>query len=160
MNAMIEGVLSYSIINGTREKIEWVDLNQLFEDVESDLEMLIEQKSAMIKVATLPRIEGSRVLLYQLFYNLINNSLKFSRPHEATVISVVSSLQSVGDEEMVNIMIRDNGIGFDPEFAEAIFNAAYRPTASAKKDRLLRSPCLYINIKVICNIWKWMDEWI
>jgi light-regulated signal transduction histidine kinase (bacteriophytochrome) len=49
-------------------------------NIEADLEVVIQEKNAVIAYTHLPAIEGSAVLLNQLFYNLIFNSLKFSNP--------------------------------------------------------------------------------
>lgn len=126
MNAMIEGILSYSIVNGTHEKIETVDLNQVLDEIKADLEVLIEQKEASLIVSPIPPIEGSKMLLYQLFYNLVNNALKFAQGGKKTTISVVGSRHTVDNAEEVRIMVRDNGIGFDAEFADTIFDAFTR----------------------------------
>src|SRR5690606_31292187 len=78
MFAMIDGVLSYSTLNANEQKLEEINLNQIFKNIESDLEIVIQQKKATINVSHLPVIQGAQVLIHQLFYNLINNSLKFS----------------------------------------------------------------------------------
>ena len=79
---MSEGVLAYSSINATEKQIGLVDLNNIVEDIRNDLEVIIQQKGAEIRSEPLPKIEGADVLIYQLFYNLINNSLKFAKPNE------------------------------------------------------------------------------
>ncbi|MGI8634322.1 MAG: hypothetical protein ACR2KZ_02860 [Segetibacter sp.] len=63
----------------SKERENNLDLNPIIGSVENDLEVLIEQKRASIKYENIPTIEGIDFLLYQLFYNLINNSLKFSK---------------------------------------------------------------------------------
>ncbi len=63
----------------SKERENNLDLNPIIGSVENDLEVLIEKKRASIKYENIPMIEGTYFLLYQLFYNLINNSLKFSK---------------------------------------------------------------------------------
>jgi signal transduction histidine kinase len=110
---------------------ESVDLNLLFENIVNDLELLFNLKSATLRVLdTLPHLRGSPVLLYQLFYNLVNNSLKFSKEEAPLVISV-SCNDALGEEikahdldeqrEYVKIVLADNGIGFRNEEAQKIF---------------------------------------
>jgi signal transduction histidine kinase len=75
-------------------------------------------------------VEGAQVLLYQLFYNLINNSLKFSvRPPE---ITISSSIIKSGEKDCAEIIVRDNGIGFDPRFSDKLFNAFLRLNSKDK----------------------------
>ena len=62
------------------------------------------------------------MLIYQLFYNLVNNSLKFSKPAEAPVIAIRSSFINDNGREMACITVTDNGIGFQNESSEKIFN--------------------------------------
>lgn len=126
MNSMIEGVLNYSMINADEQNIQLVDLNMVLENIESDLELVIREKSAVINRTALPEIDGAFVLLYQLFYNLINNSLKFTSPGRAPIISITSlSFENEGTTH-VEIRIEDNGIGFEPHEAEKIFDTFSR----------------------------------
>ncbi len=125
MFSMINGVLNYSSLSASEQPIERVNLNQVIKNVESDLEVLIQQKAAIIKAGPLPIIEGASVLIYQLFYNLINNSLKFSRPDVKPVISITGKDSDLSKNYTV-IELRDNGIGFEQEYAERIFETFSR----------------------------------
>jgi signal transduction histidine kinase len=136
MVMMIEGVLEYSTLNGSEQTIEPIDLNQIIDFVTTDLELPIAEKNASIVHGALPQLEGAPVLIYQLFYNLINNSLKFARSDTPPVITVVADLlhgQTVEqDGEVVELVIRDNGIGFDQEHTDRIFNTFARLHARDK----------------------------
>lgn len=121
MITMIDGVLKYSTLSATEEAEEVVDLNELFHNIESDLEVLLQQKSAVLEVAPLPSLKGAPVLLYQLFYNLINNSLKFSRAGVPPHIQVSATPVQKEGKSFIQIRVMDNGIGFDTEYAEQIF---------------------------------------
>jgi len=122
MIAMIEGVLDYSKVAVTKELSEPVDLNEILRAVETDLEILIQQKGASVRCDHLPTIEGINILLYQLFYNLVNNSLKFAREGVPPVIGLSASPADMGRPSMARIVLTDNGIGFDPQFSESIFH--------------------------------------
>jgi PAS domain S-box-containing protein len=126
MFAMIDGVLSYSTINAGQQPIEKVDLNKILDDIETDLEIVIQKKNAVIKRSPLPVIEGASVLLYQLFYNLINNALKFSKEGRAPLIAYYHSIINKDGIEYMEITIADNGIGLEQQYAEQIFNAFSR----------------------------------
>ena len=122
MFAMIEGVLSYSTLNAGEQPIEKVDLNQILSDIKDDLEVVIQSKQATFKGAPFPVIEGASVLIYQLFYNLINNALKFSKPDRAPLIAYYHSFINSDGIDYVEITIADNGIGLEQQYAQQIFN--------------------------------------
>jgi PAS domain S-box-containing protein len=127
MHSMIEGVLSYSSFNATEQSWEEINLNEVMRSVQIDLEVVIAQKQATIQYSTLPTINGSQVLIYQLLYNLINNSLKFSKAGVPPVIAVESSIVNINQpDEYVKITLSDNGIGFNQSDAEKIFQTFSR----------------------------------
>ncbi len=141
MYAMIDGVLLYSSVNAMEQTKEQVDLNEVLQNIETDLEMPIAQKNAIIEHGNLPVIEGSSILLYQLFYNLINNSLKFTKAGVAPVIKIKS--ESTNGKDLDNptlndnqvyekITLHDNGIGFNPSESERIFQTFLRLNSKDK----------------------------
>ena len=84
------------------------------------------KKQATILYGKLPVIHGSSVLIYQLFSNLLSNSLKFSRPGHNPVVQIRSNGNGKEDQQMAEIIIEDNGIGFNQEQAEKIFKTFSR----------------------------------
>jgi signal transduction histidine kinase len=130
MSSMITGVLKYSSMNAVEEDITLVDLDEIIKSIESDLEVVIHQKKAVINKDNLPKLEGAYVLLYQLFYNLLNNSLKFSEGRP--VIDISSSYVSRNGQQYAKIVVADNGIGFDQGYAERIFDAFTRLNSKDK----------------------------
>lgn len=136
MVMMIDGVLAYSTLNGSEQEIEPIDLNMIVSYVEGDLELPISEKKATIAYNSLPRLDGAPVLIYQLFYNLINNSLKFAKSDTPPEIEVVANIlhgrNGESDGEYVELVISDNGIGFDQQHADRIFNTFARLHARDK----------------------------
>jgi signal transduction histidine kinase len=126
LKLMIEGVLAYSSVNSTQQPVEKVDLNAIIAQVQNDLEILIHEKNAEIVSGQLPVIEGAGVLLYQLFYNLFNNSLKFTRKGVRPQITVKAEEAGSDGRPAVRISVADNGIGFSNEYAERIFETFLR----------------------------------
>lgn len=135
MYAMIDGVLLYSSFNGNDNKnLKAVDLNNIIEDIKSDLELIIRQKGAVIEKENLPVIIGSEVSIHQLFYNLVNNALKFSRTDPKPVITITTNIPApIGPDQSANtklpfaeITVHDNGIGFDQTYASTIFKTFTR----------------------------------
>jgi len=142
MSQMIEGVLAYSTLAASEQAPEWIDLSAIMQEVENDLELVIIQKEAQLQYGRLPQFRGMRLLLYQLFYNLINNALKFSKEGVPPVITI--SAKHVQNEEAksggvmgsrsgaVQIDVQDNGIGFNPAYAEKMFGVFSRLNAKEK----------------------------
>lgn len=124
MYTMIEGVLRYSSLNESElRRFEPVDLGEVLAQIRSDLEVLIEQKGARIEAGPLPVVEGLPTLLYQLFYNIVNNALKFADSERPPLIRISTEEGRAGE---ATIRVEDNGIGFDPEQAERIFKTFTR----------------------------------
>ncbi|MGE5520042.1 MAG: CHASE domain-containing protein, partial [Candidatus Dadabacteria bacterium] len=126
LNQLIDSILAYSTVKYEAQQAESVDLNVIIENVRDDLELIILEKDALIIVHSLPVVEGSSVLLHQLFYNLLNNSLKFSRAGVQPVITIDSQLLQTSANEMVEINVTDNGIGFTDDQANKIFESFVR----------------------------------
>jgi signal transduction histidine kinase len=123
MFTMIDGVLAYSTTNAVSQKAESVDLNQIIRNIETDLEVALQNTGGTIHHHNLPILEGATVLLYQLFYNLINNSIKFARTGIPPDITIVSETDAEG---LAHITLSDNGIGFRPDHAGLIFETFTR----------------------------------
>jgi signal transduction histidine kinase len=98
-----------------------VDLNQKIQRVLEDLELDIHEKKATVQVGSLPVINGYRRQLQQVFQNLIGNALKYSKKNELPVIRIQSKEVEEKGQSYHLISIEDNGIGFEQEFAEKIF---------------------------------------
>lgn len=126
MNNMIEGVLTYSKADGAEDIVERVDLNQVIKSIENDLEVLINQRGAVIQASPLPVIDGANVLMYQLFYNLINNSIKFSKPETPPVVLISATDLMINGIDFTQVRLEDNGIGFEQEYAQKIFDTFTR----------------------------------
>lgn len=123
---LIDGTLAYSSINATKEKVELIDMNAVIQNIKNDLEVLILEKQATVSADDLPVIEGAHLLIHQLFYNLINNALKVSRPFVPPVISIAASSTIVDGNKSYKLIVSDNGVGFAQAYADKIFDAYTR----------------------------------
>ncbi|HEX8313465.1 MAG TPA: PAS domain S-box protein, partial [Flavisolibacter sp.] len=104
MVALIEDLLTFSYISkGTGETSE-IDLNEQVKEVLEDLELDIVEKGAKFKVELLPKVRGNRRQFQQLFQNLINNSIKYTKPDVIPVIGI-SSYEVRGYEAKENLPI-------------------------------------------------------
>jgi PAS domain S-box-containing protein len=118
MQAMIDELLKLSRVATQTRPFVPVDLNQTMEHVISDLEIQIETNQAEVVVDDLPTVEADPLQMGQLFLNLVGNALKFHRPEESPRVRVYSG-RMTGKE--VEIMVEDNGTGFDDQYVERIF---------------------------------------
>lgn len=133
MQTLINDLLSFSRVTTKARPFQPIDLNVTVAEVLSDLEILIEKKSAIINVPTLPTIEGDDTQIRQLFQNLIHNALKFSKEDVKPQLDITTReynkmkhLSSTPGDEMVEISITDNGIGFDTKYLDRIFHIFQR----------------------------------
>lgn len=126
MLAMIDGVLTYSTLTNLKAKFVEIDLNLIITEIQKDLELLIIDKKAVLNIAQLPNIHGVKALMYQLFYNIILNSLKFSKISETCRITITFELEENSSINYVKIRIFDNGIGFSMEEQETMFEPFVR----------------------------------
>jgi PAS domain S-box-containing protein len=134
MQNLIRDVLSFSRISRTEEAFALTDLNKVMENIKSDFELIIREKHAVINYPVLPQIRGIPLQLFQLFSNLISNSLKYTR--NPPVINITfekpsdSEIQNYPklnpDFSYIKFVFSDNGIGFEQEYSERIFNVFQR----------------------------------
>lgn len=130
MRVLIDDLLQYSRANRTEKVFEKVSLNDLLENAKLDLAQSIEEKSAVIQSEKLPVITVIPFQIQQLFINLIGNSLKYSKENVAPKIKISCKSVIANEEELIpkktkdkfcKITFKDNGIGFEQEYAEKIF---------------------------------------
>ncbi len=122
MRKMIDDLLALSRITTRARPFEWIDLNQVLDEVVYDLEMQIRRTSGRVAYGELPRLQADAFQMRQLFQNLVGNGLKFHRPEQPPVVQVSSTVLA----RQVQITVSDNGIGFDEPDAERIFQPFQR----------------------------------
>jgi len=117
MRQIILDLLEFSRVGRKDGDVELVDLNELLEEVKSLQKNLIEEKSAQIIIHPLPSIRLHKPRILQVFQNLINNALKYSKEMVAPKIEI-SVIE--GDFQWT-FVIKDNGIGIEAEYFDKIF---------------------------------------
>jgi signal transduction histidine kinase len=122
MQRLIEDLLKFSRVATHGRPFQPVDLHELVDGVLEDLELEVERAGAVVRVGELPTIDGDEPQLRQLMQNLISNALKFRR--EGVVPEV--DIDATALEGAVEITVRDNGIGFEPQYAGRIFRVFER----------------------------------
>lgn len=117
MDQLVSDLLAYSRVSHDEQPFEGVDLNDVLNDVKTDLAKTIDQAQGLIVADPLPKIMGIKLQLYQLFQNIIANALKFRRADLAPRIDLSVS----HDDNTWHLQFADNGIGIDAKYAEQIF---------------------------------------
>jgi signal transduction histidine kinase len=137
MQHLVEDLLEFSHVSERPQEMDPLDLNEKIKQILIDLELPIEEKNAVVHVSALPSILGHRRQIQQLFHNLISNALKYSKPDIAPEIFIESRIVKGTDvdihlspdllpQRFHLIEVKDNGIGFEQEYAEKIFEIFQR----------------------------------
>ncbi len=130
MSALIKDLLKVSVLVKDYDKtLTSVNLNEILKNVIDDFEVVIEHKKANVNYSLLPTIQAQRVQMNQLFYNLIDNALKFSKENPVITISsrevthedFLTCPELMKDTHYVAISVKDNGIGFDQKYSTKMF---------------------------------------
>ncbi|MEP7266368.1 MAG: PAS domain-containing protein [Saprospiraceae bacterium] len=134
MQNLIESLLSFSRTNTTEIVFEKTDLNQILNEVKATLQDTIKEKNAVIESEILPTLNTVPVQMQQLFINLIGNALKYSKHNvtplikitveKVTINEIAGRIKQNGD--FWKISFNDNGIGFEQEYENKIFELFQR----------------------------------
>jgi signal transduction histidine kinase/streptogramin lyase len=125
---LIQGLLAFSRVTQRTEPFVSVDLGEIVRDVVEDLEIRLQQSNGEIHWDDLPTIEADATQMRQLLQNLLHNAIKFRRPQEPPRIDVYAHplTGTTANETIYELTVKDNGIGFDPKYADRIFTIFQR----------------------------------
>lgn len=135
MKTLITDLLAFSRISSRANPYTIVDLEDTAKGVLSDLEVLIASCNAEVICENLPQVEADPMQMRQLLQNLIGNALKFRKPDSTpkVVIRACAAHRQTNMEEAVHdggdayeIVVEDNGIGFDEAYSDKIFKVFQR----------------------------------
>ncbi len=132
MQKLINDLLTFSRVTSKGQPFVPVNLPVIADEVMSDLETRIERTQGRIEIGDLPTIDADPLQMRQLFQNLIGNALKFHRKDVPPVVHISSTIinrrdeTTATDEPYCQIMVADNGIGFDEKYLDRIFSVFQR----------------------------------
>jgi signal transduction histidine kinase len=138
MHELVEDLMNFTQLVGQKEESQRVSLKEVVEEVQHELKDIFTAKDVKLSIdLRLPDITGYRSQLNLLFHSLLDNAVKFSKENVPPAIFILT--QQATAEEMkekfkirydsqhyIKIIVRDNGIGFDNEFAGRMFNLFQR----------------------------------
>jgi len=142
MKILIQDLLDYSRTGASEQKLEKADLTKIVNEVKNELEELIHEKKAVIETTNLGEANINPSQFRQVISNLTTNALKFSRPGVPPRITIKSTIAE-GDKlqnenadlsggslspnkNYCHLSFTDNGIGFDPQYKDKIFEVFQR----------------------------------
>jgi light-regulated signal transduction histidine kinase (bacteriophytochrome) len=135
MKSLIENLLSYSRVEASKPVFEPTDMNSILQEVKNDLSEAIQNTGAVIDHGNLPQLSVVSFQLQQLLTNIISNAIKFRKENTAPEIIIESALIKGKDipefsgppeTQFYHLCISDNGIGFEQQYAEKIFDIFQR----------------------------------
>ena len=165
MQVLIQDILSFSRVSQNSSKQEPLDLNSLVNEVVDDLENQIVRENAEVIIENLPTINGDRAQIKRLFQNLISNAIKFHQPGRPPRVTVTATKLSSAKMHLnfqnanpktsyCRFEVADNGIGFDAQYTEKIFNIFQR--LHGRTDYEGTGIGLAICKKIVTNHWGYI----
>jgi K+-sensing histidine kinase KdpD len=123
MGKLIDDLLSFSRIGRAETKKSLVNLEQLVKDVVSEIEQETRGREIAWKIDALPVCYGDRSMLMLVLANLVSNAVKFTRMRTRAEIEIGCA---DGDNDDLEVFVRDNGAGFDMQYANKLFGVFQR----------------------------------
>ena len=123
MQQLIDSLLEFSRLNRSDFNETIVDLEPVIQEAIANLEAETSGRNIEWTKAKLPCVQGDPFLLKQVFVNLLSNAVKYTRPRNPARIEVICASETA-DEVVVSV--RDNGVGFDPNYAHKLFGVFQR----------------------------------
>jgi len=137
MQTLIEDLLSFSRAGRMEMDYQLLDVRVLLKEVLDDIETLVKREEAVVRIGKIPSLYGDKGQFKRLFQNLITNAIKFHKPGAKAIVDIQGRMMkeselseelniTLPNAEYVRISVKDNGIGFNPVYAEKIFNIFQR----------------------------------
>lgn len=135
MRKMIESLSVFSYTSELMPGFTKCNLNEILQNVLKDIYLVTDENNVTITNSALPDLEGNAAQLKSLFGNIIHNAIKFQKKDTALQIKITAVSITEEDKKALNlhknkiyhkIVITDNGIGFDDQYAEKIFQPFVR----------------------------------
>ena len=117
LGALMQDLLSYSEMGNAPQQRVKISLTEPLQIALANLQHHIKEGGAMVSIGELPKVSADRTQMVMVFQNLIGNALKYRREEPPHIQIAASRLEG----SHWRLSVRDNGQGFNPEHASAIF---------------------------------------
>jgi len=122
MRDLIHALHHFFVVTKRGRAAEPIDLNEVVNELRGNFQARMDAIGGRIDQEPLPVVEGDRIQIRELFFQLIDNGLKFPQPGSKPMVRIfVESAPPSGGELYHRIAVEDNGIGFDERYADRIF---------------------------------------
>jgi hypothetical protein len=128
MGQLIDDLLAFSRVGRIDLNRSSVNLRRLVEQVREELEPAMQGRDIRWTIGALPSVDGDAAMLRQVYANLLDNALKFTRKRGRAEIEIGARRE--GDEHI--LFVRDNGVGFDSRHADKLFGVFQRLHSGAE----------------------------
>ena len=122
MNQMLKSLMDVAKSGTVSLKLQDIDMNVLFEQIKATFAFQLKDKSVEFSVKPLPACRGDNAIVMQIFFNLVQNAIKYLEPKRAGQIHVYALIEP----SKVTYCVEDNGLGIAPEHLKDIFSVFYR----------------------------------
>ena len=122
MDRLISDLLTLSRVTRSELSLMTIDMSEMAASVFDETADSDEIKTVTLVIDALPKANADPNLLKQVWSNLISNSLKYSRPKKDRRIEITG----LEEEESVTYYVKDNGVGFNPEYSAKLFDTFQR----------------------------------
>jgi light-regulated signal transduction histidine kinase (bacteriophytochrome) len=122
MLQLIDDLLTFSRSEHQQMRPSDIDMGELAKAVFEELKSIIPEQKLLLNIKTLPSARGDQSMIRQVFVNLLSNAIKFTRPKGAGVIEIGCMVK----ENQDIYYVKDNGIGFDIQYAGKLFGVFQR----------------------------------
>lgn len=122
MGHMLEALLAFSRMGRAEMSCQRMSLAAVVEEVRRELSNEIKGRDIDWQIGDLPEVWGDPVMLRQAIANLVSNAIKFTRPRPKAKIEIEA--KNSGSETI--LFVRDNGVGFDMDYADKLFGVFQR----------------------------------
>jgi signal transduction histidine kinase len=123
MSSLIEDLLEYSRLGRNAFRVSAVDMNEIIGDLQTMMLADHEGRDIVWRIGKLPTVMGDEGMLRRVWQNLLSNAIKYTSLRETAEIEIGVEYSTPGE---VTFFVRDNGTGFDMEYAGKLFGVFQR----------------------------------
>jgi light-regulated signal transduction histidine kinase (bacteriophytochrome) len=123
MGELIDDLLSFSRMGRMEIREASTDLDRLVQETLHVLNLSTQNRNIVWNIPRLPKVQADPAMLRLVLANLLNNAVKFTRPKDQAQIEIGIAGR---EGERIIFFIRDNGVGFDPQYAHKLFGVFQR----------------------------------